>query len=300
MKILVTGGTVFVSRFVAKWFADKEHNVYVLNRGSKPQVKGVTLIRGDRHALGDSLKKQHFDAVLDITAYDEDDVRDLLDAVGGFDDYILLSSSAVYPETLPRPFKEEQPVGRNSLWGDYGWNKIKAEELLFSRFPGAYALRPPYLYGPMENLYREPFVFECADLDRPFYLPDDGSLPLQFFHVEDLCRLIEVILAKHPDEHIFNVGNTADVTAEEFVRICYAAAGKTPDIRYVTGHPESSYFSFRNYAYHLDTTRQEVLLPELKDLEKGMQEAYEWYKSHPEDEIRRKAYIEYIDQNIAK
>ena len=52
-KILVTGGTTFVSKFTAKYFADCGYDVYVLNRGTKEQVPGVTLIKCDRHDLGD-------------------------------------------------------------------------------------------------------------------------------------------------------------------------------------------------------------------------------------------------------
>ena len=51
-KILVTGGTVFVSRYVANYFAQKGDDVYVLNRNSKPQLPNVTLIEGDRNDLG--------------------------------------------------------------------------------------------------------------------------------------------------------------------------------------------------------------------------------------------------------
>lgn len=50
-KILVTGGTVFVSRFVANYFAQKGDDVYVLNRNSRPQLPNVTLIEGDRNDL---------------------------------------------------------------------------------------------------------------------------------------------------------------------------------------------------------------------------------------------------------
>lgn len=50
-KILVTGGTVLVSRFVANYFAQKGNDVYVLNRNSKPQLPNVTLIEGDRNNL---------------------------------------------------------------------------------------------------------------------------------------------------------------------------------------------------------------------------------------------------------
>ena len=55
-RILVTGGTVFVSRFVANYFAQKGDDVYVLNRNSKPQLPNVTLIEGDRNDLGAKLK----------------------------------------------------------------------------------------------------------------------------------------------------------------------------------------------------------------------------------------------------
>lgn len=55
-NILVTGGTVFVSKFVAEYFVKKGDRVFALNRNTRPQVKGVTLIEGDRNRLGDTLK----------------------------------------------------------------------------------------------------------------------------------------------------------------------------------------------------------------------------------------------------
>ena len=55
-KILVTGGTTFVSKYVATYFKEQGYDVYVLNRNTKPQVEGVTLIEADRHALKDELK----------------------------------------------------------------------------------------------------------------------------------------------------------------------------------------------------------------------------------------------------
>ena len=67
-KILVTGGTVFVSRYVAEYFRDRSFDVFVLNRNSRPQSDGVTLIEGDRKQLGSILKPYEFDAILDMTA----------------------------------------------------------------------------------------------------------------------------------------------------------------------------------------------------------------------------------------
>ncbi len=180
MKMLITGGTVFVSRFTAEYFARRGHEVYVINRGSRPQPDGVTLIKSDRHLLKGSLKSLHFDAVLDICAYNEKDIGGLLEALDSYDDYIFISSSAVYPETLKQPFNERQRTGKNKIWGAYGAGKRAAEEYLLQHDGQAYILRPPYLYGPMQNLYREPFVFDCAELKRKFYIPKKGEMKLQF------------------------------------------------------------------------------------------------------------------------
>ena len=184
-KILVTGGTVFVSRYIAEYYVKNGCDVYVLNRNSKEQSDGVNLIQADRHNLGETLRDFNFDVVID-TAYNCNDVEMLLGALGDYKDYVLISSSAVYPEYSEQPFKEDSLLGVNKYWGKYGTDKIEAEAALLKRNPNAYVLRPPYLYGQMNNVYREAFVFDCALANRKFYLPKDGKMKLQFFHINDL------------------------------------------------------------------------------------------------------------------
>lgn len=297
MKILVTGGTVFASRYTAEYFA-REHEVFVLNRGTRPQPDGVTLIKADRHELGDTLKEHKFDAVLDVTAYNETDINDLLDSLGEFGSYIMVSSSAVYPETLPQPFKESQPVGANSVWGDYGTNKIAAEQALQKRVPNAYIIRPPYLYGKMNNLYREAFVFECAERELSFYIPKDGKMLLQFFDIEDMCNFMDIILEKQPAQHIFNVGNPETIDINEWVRLCYKVLGKEPKCVFVNKNiDQRGYFPFYDYGYVLDVSAMRELMPNQKPLEKGLSEAFEWYRNNKEA-VRRKNLLEYIAENL--
>lgn len=296
-KMLITGGTVFVSRYAAQYFSDK-YETYVLNRNTRPQCNCVTLIEGDRHKLGDALRGLHFDVVLDITAYDEVDVNDLLDGLESFGDYIMVSSSAVYPEYEIQPFREETDTVSNHFWGTYGTNKIAAEKALLRRIPSAYILRPPYLYGSMNNVYREAFVFDCAIQDRPFYLPGDGSMRLQFFHVRDLCRFVEILLANHPLQRIFNVGNPVTVSIREWVTACYRAVGKTPVFISVNRElDQRSYFPFYAYEYQLDVRKQTGLMPDVMPLSEGLRESYAWYVENS-DKVVKKPLLEYIDNNF--
>lgn len=299
MKILITGGTTFVSKYVAEHFANSGEEVYVINRGTRTQIPNVTHINCDRLNLGNRLKDIHFDAVLDITAYNDEHIKSLINALGSFDDYIFISSSAVYPETNPQPFSETQPIGHNSVWGEYGINKVKAEKYLQSVFENAYILRPPYFYGIYENLYREPFVFDCTMADRPFYIPQNGEMKLQFFSVKDLCRFIEIILEKHPKNHIFNVGNKDCITAKEWVTLCYKVAGKTPDFISVDKtHNQRDYFCFYDYEYVLDVTEQSKFMPQTESLEQGLKEEFEWYKRNTDSVYNRKPYMDFIDKHL--
>ncbi len=298
-KVLVTGGTVFVSRYIAEYYVSKGFEVYVLNRNSRPQSHGVTLIEADRHCLKDQLRSHRFDVVID-TGYNGNDVDLLLKALGDFDRYILISSSAVYPDSSPQPFTEETKTGANKIWGKYGTDKIEAENTLLRERPDAYILRPPYLYGKYNNVYREAFVFDCALRGRSFYLPKEGKMKLQFFHIEDLCRFIDIILREKPEQHIFNVGNKEAVTVKEWAELCYLAAGKKPDFVNVYDDIEQrNYFSFYNYEYYLDVSKQYRLINGVKDLERGLKEAFQWYKDN-EDKVIKKPYFEYIDNNLAK
>lgn len=297
-KILVTGGTTFVSKYTASYFADKGDEVYVLNRNTKKQVEGVRLIEADRNDLGDKLKFCSFDLVIDVCAYTKNDIVNLTDALGAFKDYVFISSSAVYPETLPQPFNEEMECGENSVWGMYGVNKLEAEKELLKRVPHAYILRPPYLYGPMQNLYREPFVFECADKNRLFCIPKDGKMSFQFFHVEDMCRFIEILVDKHPENRIFNVGNKDSITIENWAELCYNAAGKAIEKIYVSErYAQRDYFPFHDYDYKLDVAKMLQLLPDTKLLSEGLKEEYVWYTEN-KDAVLRKPLIKYIDENI--
>lgn len=302
MKILVTGGTVFVSKYLTEYFLQKNHEVYVFNRGTHPQVNGAKLIQGDKTALCPALQKQDFDLILAVNIYNQTEMKNLLDSLSEPSkkkDFIFISSSAVYPETTPLPFKESDLTGPNKIWGDYGMNKAEAENYLLKNIPQTYILRPPYLYGKYQNLYREGFVFDCALKKMPFYLPGDGHMKLHFYHVKDLCLLIESLLRKRPERNIFNVGNTQPDDINNFIKICYQIVGtKLETICVDHTHPQRSYFPFHDYTYYLDVTEQNhIHIPEI-NLYDGLKEDFDYYIRHQNEVFKKKSYFEYIQKNL--
>ncbi len=67
---------------------------------------------------------------------------------------------------------------------------------------------------------------------------------------------------------------------------------------YVTNYNnQRDYFSFYDYEYSLDISRQSELLIKQKDLVEGLNESYEWYKNNF-DEIIKKDYINFIRKNF--
>lgn len=60
---------------------------------------------------------------------------------------------------------------------------------------------------------------------------------------------------------------------------------------------QRDYFSFYDYEYVLDVTKQNMLLPEQKDLVEGLKESYDWFKNN-RDEIVKKDYIKFIQPHF--
>ena len=151
------------------------------------------------------------------------------------------------------------------------------------------------------NIYREAFVFDCAMSDRPFYIPQNGEMHLKFFSVNDLCRFIDIILNKHPENHIFNVGNKESISVKNWVELCYKIAGKKAKLISVDQAVfQRDYFCFYNYEYYLDVSRQCKLMPNTVSLEETLKEEFEWYKYNTDSIYRKNPYINFIENNLSK
>jgi UDP-glucose 4-epimerase len=203
VRVLVAGGTEFISLHLVRALLRDGHQVAVLNRGRQPArlpagVPAIVADRTDHAGLRRALAGQRFDGLVDVTYAPTtgEDVEALLDAPAATGHVIFVSTGRVYDHARPIPFDEDTP--RTLYWGEYAKNKIAGEDVLLARhrqrgLPVS-IVRPTHVYGPLNTRNNETFFFDRLVRDRPVVVPDAGGWLRQFGHVEDLADAMAAML----------------------------------------------------------------------------------------------------------
>src|SRR2546426_131534 len=204
MRVLVIGGTEFVSLHLVRALIRDGHQVVVLNRGRRRErlpagVRTIVCDRTDHAALRATLAGERVDALVDVTYAPTTgaDVEAALEALAGrLGHALLVSTGRVYDHSLPIPYSEDTP--RGLYWGEYAKNKIDGEDVLMrwhrARGLPVTIVRPTHVYGPMNTRNNETFVFDRLVRGRPILVPGAGGWLRQFGHVEDLADAIAAML----------------------------------------------------------------------------------------------------------
>ncbi len=286
MKVLVLGGSYFVGAAIAVGFAEAGHSVMVANRGTRPPphpaVQQVIFERND--AGGQRLPD--VDLVVDASCYTARDAEHALAALGRLpSQYIMISSAAVYaPPIGGRPHIEGDATPGDPIWGDYGADKARAEDVLKGALGFSLTiLRPPYIYGPRNNLEREAFIWDRLLVGRPILIPKNGSSRLQFLHIADLAELVRAIALNKKSGDEYNVGEKKDYSIAEYVRMLGAIARKPVTLIDIAKDiPARSYFPFRDTNLVLDCSKiNRAFEVSFRDLKVGLFNTFEWYQNEP-------------------
>jgi nucleoside-diphosphate-sugar epimerase len=221
VRVLVAGGTEFISLHLVRALLRDGHEVVCLNRGRQPGrlpagVKTIVADRTDHAALQRALAGQRFDGLVDVTYAPTTgaDVEALLDAPAATGHVLFVSTGRVYDHARPIPFDEDTP--RNLYWGEYAKNKIAGEDVLLQRHRErglpVTIVRPTHVYGPLNTRNNETFFFDRLVRDRPVLVPDGGGWLRQFGHVADLADAMAATLGVPAA-----FGRSYNVTGEEAI-----------------------------------------------------------------------------------
>ena len=89
-------------------------------------------------------------------------------------------------------------------------------------------------------------------------------------------KIVRNDLTRVKADAIVNTANPMPICASGTDLAIYEAAGKDIKIIYVNEeHKQRDYFSFYDYSYKLDVTKQKELMPYTKPLIEGLKESYE-------------------------
>ena len=225
LSILILGGSGFIGPHVVGHAMARGHEMTLFNRGrtNTHLFPGVEKLVGDRNDDLTALEGCRWDAVIDNSGYDPDQLRLSVDLLGGAtDQYLFTSTRAVYTDFTADVMNEDAPLGPSDIpeseWDGYGPNKVLAERVVEGGF-GARTLivRPPVIVGPGDRSDR--FTYWPARIDDggEVLVQGDPSDPVQFVDVRDLSEFY-IHLLEQQTAGIFNsVGPGASLSSAELV-----------------------------------------------------------------------------------
>ena len=158
--VALLGGSRFVGYHLLLTLIRKGHAVTLFNRGfTRPPVpfpNSIKIVNGDRNNPKDidRLFNQDFDVVFDLSGYNPDHMKPIINNYQSqIGHYIYCSSASVYENLMDPQLKEESPCTLNE--NTYGRNKALAENLLMDQYKETQwpvtILRPYAVFGPYDN-----------------------------------------------------------------------------------------------------------------------------------------------------
>ncbi len=285
MRVLVVGGTEFISLYLVRALLRERHDVVVLNRGRQPGrvpagVKTIVADRKDHAALGRALAGERFDGLVDITYAPTtgDDVRALLVALDGRAGHaIFVSTGRVHDHALPIPYHEDTP--RSLFWGEYAKNKIEGEDAYLSSGLPASVVRPTHVFGPLNTRNNETFFFDRLVRGRPVLVPGAGGWLRQFGHVEDLADAMAAMLGdRRAFGRAYNVTGEESITQVGFVELIAEVVKRPVSFVHVPKAPFGQNLVYDCHAVYTTTRlRHELGIRPRYTLTSGLAQTFEWY-----------------------
>ena len=216
MEVLIIGGSRFSGRYAIDYLLKNGHKVTVLNRGQSAKKSSVAFIKAEKFSypknveiliadrtkfneLENQIKKRKFDAIIDTCAFNSKDIQNIIDlAPKELEHYVFVSTASVYDDTgliKHYPIPEDAPNGSedDDYPIQYTRDKRRAESRLLkeyneNNFPIT-IIRPTYIYGPFNYLYREAYFFDRLLDNEPIYMPGNGDYITDFIFCKDLAWL---------------------------------------------------------------------------------------------------------------
>lgn len=238
MKILILGGTGYLSSALVEVALQAGHEVTVVTRGQRGgAMAGVRMVQADRNdadSLRAAVEGQDFDAVIDAICFNPEQANMDVDVFGGRAGRLVMVSTDFVYSAQGRPLPTPETMERNSPSG-YGRQKAAAEDVLLGnndRLPVT-ILRPPHIVGGDGLLGtgslqgRDAALVTRLRRREPLILLDGGALLIQPADRKDIAgAALAAISSPLAFGQVYNVAGPRAVTSREYYEIIAAKLGE--------------------------------------------------------------------------
>lgn len=326
MKALIIGGTGTISSAVVRLLLEREWEVYVINRGTKPLPEGAVSIVADindeslvKEKLGDLC----FDTVCEFIGFVPEQVeRDYRLFAGRTNQYIYISSASAYHKPAKSYIINEGTALANPYW-QYSRDKIACENLLMQHyredgFPVT-IVRPSHTYDekniPLGVHGKNGFwqVVKRIKEEKPVIIQGDGtSLWTLTFNTDFAVGFVGLMGNSHA------VGEAFQITSDETLswNQIYEEIAKALGVKLKPYHVASEFLSTvgKDYDYEgsltgdksvsvvFDNSKLKRAVPDFKPtvtFAQGVRIALDNILAHPELQREDKEFDEWCDKVIA-
>lgn len=195
MRVLILGGSVFLSRAIAVQALTAGHDVTCASRGVTGTIpRGAHHIPLDRNVSLAPLDGQHFDALIDVSSNPEH-VRAALDALSDrVGHWTYISSCSVYLDQETPDQRAAQALLLDPAGAGYGSAKVACEETVRAAGVPALICRPGLIVGPGDNVPRFPYWPIRLSHGGEVLAPGDPERLVQYIDVADLSSWLAQVI----------------------------------------------------------------------------------------------------------
>lgn len=257
MKILMIGGTGTISYDATQYFLNQGHEVYLLNRGNRNNLKHNNLhyIIGDANnpkLLQKVLFELKFDTIIDFIIFTKQQMQERMPVYSGkCTQFIFISSATVY--SLTNDIISEESTEKNNVYWKYSHNKIECENYLKSHASELrinYTIVRPYItYDNRRIPFPVITKFSYYTLinrilnGKPVILCGNGDNKLTLTHTKDFAVALEgVIQNKQAMNEEFHITGDCVTTWNEIYEVICRALNVKNEVIHIPTNELANFF----------------------------------------------------------
>jgi 2'-hydroxyisoflavone reductase len=307
MRVLVIGGSMFLGRAVVAEALRRGDEVTTFNRGrSRPDLPGVTAVRGDREVTGDLRRLvdgREWDVVVDVCGYQPRNVAETARQLSGHArHYTFISTIRVHADWPARVVDERSPLHEcppDAEEGEPWVLKAGCERAVEQCFDGdTMMIEPGVMIGPHEHVGRLPWWLTRIAKGGRVLAPGDPGRELQLIDARDIATFTLAQAAHGTTGRFVTSGAPGSATFGSWLGACRAVTGSAADLVWVDDQTLGEYgvqqlFELPLWLPDVPASAAAWLTSPAKALAAGLvcrpveetvRDTWEWLREIPEDE----------------